>query len=109
MAYFERYIVKKTKKLGKPVDRLRLSKLDAVPPAFTPVRSILLVKGADSEQNRKGQEEGDGSATIYLEDADFDLALSHIDKNDVVNYLSDPIVGTDKATITNFNFPAAEG
>jgi hypothetical protein len=108
MSYFERYIVKKTKKIGNPVDRLRLSKLDPLPPAFTPVNSILLVKGADTSQNRKGQEEGDGSATIYLQDADFNLAVSHIDKDDVVNYLSDPIDGTNRAVITNFNFPSAE-
>lgn len=109
MSHFESYIVKKTKKLGNPVDRLRLSKLAPLPPEHTPVRSIMLVKGAQSGQNRKGHEDGEGSATIFLEEADFNLALSHIDKDDVVHYQSDPIAGTAKANISNFNFPAAEG
>lgn len=108
MSYFERYVVKKTKKMGNPVNRLRLSQLAPLSPDFTPVSSILLVKSPLVEQNRKGQEEGDGSATIYLADADFALALDHIDKDDVVHYQSDPIAGTNKATITNFNFPATE-
>lgn len=107
MSYFEEYQVRRTRMLGNPTDRFKLN-VDPNPANFKPVKSILLIKGATHEETRTGQEEGDDSATIYLDDDDFALALQFIDVNDFVNYQSEPIVNTTKANIWNFNFPEAD-
>ena len=114
MSTIEYYEVTKTKTLGSPVDRYKLwvkDQKNLPAPNPTPVSAILLVKVTDPAENRTGQEEGDGSATVYLVEDDFDLAVEHIDKTDEVSYQSEAIAGTGapgKADIWNFSFPEVE-
>ncbi len=109
MSNFEEYIVSSTIEISS-----NLFKLTVAPKPgsaqFSPVTSILLVRGATWLTNRTGLEIG-FAATIYLEDADFDIAWEHIDASDYVNYFSDHVSGTggrNRALIQNFNFPDHE-
>ncbi|HEU4583213.1 MAG TPA: hypothetical protein VFS67_33365 [Polyangiaceae bacterium] len=106
MSFFEQYRVGSTELIG--TTKFKLKSLTALAPTHTPVSSILLIKGATSTQNRKGQENGDGSATVYLTSSDFLLAVDHIDPNDIVNYQSDDLSPPPLASIKNFNFPVSE-
>jgi hypothetical protein len=102
MSFFEQYRVGGTQAIG--TTKFKLKSLTALSPLHTPVSSILLVNGASSTQNRKGQENGDGSATVYLTNNDFLLAVSSIVPSDVVNYQSTDISPPPLANIVNFNF-----
>jgi hypothetical protein len=109
MSNFEEYIVSSTIEISS-----HLFKLNVTPKPgsveFSPVRSILLVRGATFLTGRTGLEIGYG-ATVYLEDADFDVAWEHIDASDYVNYFSNHVSGEgtrNKALIHNFNFPEFE-
>jgi hypothetical protein len=106
MSNFEQYRVGNTQTISST--RFKLRSLTPIGTFPTPVGSILLVKGATDSTNRKGQEEGDGTATIYLKDSDYLHAVDHIDATDIVNYQSTAIANTNKASITNFNFPESE-
>lgn len=107
MSYFEEYQVSRAKIIGNPANRIKLNLNDPSPAEFTPISALLLVKGASPGQSRTGQEEGNGSATIYLDDSDFALAQQFIQVNTYVNYQSQPIQNTNKSDIWNFNFPEA--
>jgi hypothetical protein len=106
MSYFEQYRVGSTQTLS--ATRFKLRGLTPIGTFPTPVSSILLVKGATDSTNRKGQEEGDGTATIYLKDDDFAEAVDHIDPLDIVNYQSTALSNTNKADVKYFNFPRSE-
>jgi hypothetical protein len=106
MSFFEQYRVGGTQAIS--ATKFKLKSLTALSPTHTPVTSILLIKGATAAQNRKGQENGDGSATIYLTNSDFQLAVDHIDPLDTVNYQSTDISPPPLASISNFNFPVSE-
>ena len=102
MSFLEQYRVGATQAIG--TTKLKLKSLTALAPVHTAVSSILLVNGASSSQNRKGQENGDGSATVYLTNNDFLLAVGSITPSHVVNYQSTDISPPPLANITNFNF-----
>jgi hypothetical protein len=104
MSYLEQYKV-----THHPIKQTNQVTLTVDPkygtPPYTPVDSILLVRGIPSGGvNRAGIEAGDGTATVYLNDPDFTEAKNDIKRNSHVNYTSAALGGTIVVNINNFDF-----
>jgi hypothetical protein len=100
MSQFEQYRVIRA---PQPIDANQ-TKLTVDPKAgtaaFTPIDFIMLVNGVPAGgQNRTGQEDCAGWATIYLDNATFAEANAKIRRDSYLNYSSDPIQGPACAVV----------